>query len=511
MHFTMNKLYILFALVLSFSFRPALAQDTDTKNKTLFDQTVDKVNFRTIEFVYDRKFPRKKFPAAHNDFKARKTFDDFEGNAAFKKLFMNYNDVSEKFKKKFGNGRNDLASFEKGLGDILINKDFEFFISSLNKDDKIQLIKSLQQINKKGIAQFVDASGKPRGFFSSDSVIDESEDPIAKPGQPKTQPATVEAGADSNQVMINTEASPEDVFAEKTPQRDWLTWISLLLSLGALGLAASLKFKDVPGLRSFMANNYQKRSEGGIAVIKPQTKAETTATPDPAVAKQLGNLTREVEGLYAQMDELLHKNAVLEQKLAGSHPKPFDLPKTAYFEPETEPNRPAETVVKTPEKPEVKPVQPETTKPAEELSKPQPMAFAQPETKTTESSATFTGTGNLISENETEEQTPESTFYLGKPEQQGFFWNDDLRRSFIPTQSFYELTFSDSNSRKATFRFVTDPAQQKLALENPELYLYPVCDLQGEGTKIETETPGVLVFNADQWVLVKKASLRVVS
>ena len=33
----------------------------------------------------------------------------------------------KKFKKKFGNGRYDLAEFEKGLGDILINKDFEFF------------------------------------------------------------------------------------------------------------------------------------------------------------------------------------------------------------------------------------------------------------------------------------------------------------------------------------------------------------------------------------------------
>src|SRR5688572_22239713 len=187
----MNKIYVLFALFLALTVRLASAQDVNDKNKVLFDQTVDKVNFRTIEFVYDRKYPRKKFPVGQSDFKTRKTFDDFEGNAAFKKLFLNYNDVSEKFKKKFGNGRSDLASFEKGLSDILINKDFEYFISSLNKDDKIQLIKSLQQINKKGIAQFVDASGKPRGMFASDSVIEESSDPIAKPGQPKENAESV--------------------------------------------------------------------------------------------------------------------------------------------------------------------------------------------------------------------------------------------------------------------------------------------------------------------------------
>src|SRR6186713_1274581 len=130
----MNKLFALFAFILFLTTGLVSAQDIDQKNKALFDQTVDKLNFRTIEYVYDRKYPRKKFPVTQADFKTRKTFDDFEGNASFKKLFLNYNDVSEKFKKKFGNGRSDLASFEKGLNDILINKDFEFFISSLTKD-----------------------------------------------------------------------------------------------------------------------------------------------------------------------------------------------------------------------------------------------------------------------------------------------------------------------------------------------------------------------------------------
>ena len=100
----MQKLLFLFSVLTIFSLNGISVQaqtDIDKRNKTLFDQTVDKVNFRTIEYVYDRKFPRKKFPANMTDFKTRKTFDDFEGNAAFKKLFMNYNDVSEKFKNKY--------------------------------------------------------------------------------------------------------------------------------------------------------------------------------------------------------------------------------------------------------------------------------------------------------------------------------------------------------------------------------------------------------------------------
>lgn len=444
------------------------------KNKTLFDQTVEKLNFRTIEFVYDRKFPRKKFPVSQTDFKTRKTFDDFEGNAAFKKLFMNYNDVSEKFKSKFGKGKTDLASFEKGLADILINKDFEFFISSLNKDDKVQLIKSLQQINKKGIAQYLDASGKPRGFFSSDSVIEESADPIVK----TNQPAIEKVAATADQAVINADATPEEVFQEKTPRRDWLTWLTLVVALAALATAASVKAKDVPSLRSFMANNYQRKGEVGI-VTKPLTKTEESA--DPAIMKQLGNLTREVEGLYAQMDELLHKNTVLEQKLANKHPKPFDLPKTTYFEPQTET---AETNSATTPTGTNSPV----TFPAE------PAAYDLTETAPIENVAT-------------------DEFYLGKPDKLGFFWDHELTENQVPEQSLYKISFSGSDHRKGNFEVVTDASQQRLALENRDNYLKPVCEILEEnpnGSRIETETPGTVILNDDQWVLVKKAKIRIV-
>lgn len=501
----MNKLLLLFTFF-TLLVQSASSQGTNIneKNKALFDQTVDKVNFRTIEFVYDRKYPRKKFPATHHDFRTRKTFDDFEGNAKFKQLFMNYNDVSEKFKSKFGKGKYDLATFEKALGDILINKDFEFFISSLTKDDKIQLIRSLQQINKKGIAQFVDAAGKPRGFFASDSVIEESSDPIVKN---KPAAGNTAAVADTNAAVINTDATPEEVFQEKTPRRDWLTWLSLALALGAFALAASAKFKDIPGLKAFVGNNYQKRDGAQPVKAAIVTPAQTSA-PDPALKKQLDNLTREVEGLYAQMDELLHKNTVLEQKLAGNHPKPFDLPKKAYFEPEIEVAQP------------VKPAAPE---PVIETPPTTPEAG---ETKTTEAEivknnsdstvyVAATAASEAVTEPTNEESSaqPALTYFLSKPDRHGFFWNDELNRSFAPGRSLFALTLNDNNQKKGQFEFVENPVQQKLALENPELYLLPVCEIEGDpamGTRLQTETPGTIVLNGDQWVLVKKARVRVV-
>ncbi|KAA9345789.1 hypothetical protein [Adhaeribacter soli] len=507
----MNKLVLLFTfLTLLVNTASAQDQNINEKNKALFDQTVDKVNFRTIEFVYDRKYPRKKFPPTQADFKSRKTFDDFEGNAKFKTLFLNYNDVSERFKNKFGKGKHDLATFEKGLNDILINKDFEFFISSLTKDDKIQLIRSLQQINKKGIAQFVDAAGKPRGIFASDSVIPESADPIVKKKNARTTTVAGDAAADSSQAVINTDATPEEVFQENKPRRDWLSWMSLLFSLGALALAASTKFKDIPGLRSFVVNNYQKRDGSQPVKAAIVTPAQSGA-PDPATKKQLDNLTREVEGLYAQMDELLHKNAVLEQKLASTHPKPYDLPKTAFLEPEVkvaEPVAKAAGVTAISER-----NTPATNYPEVETEDELDNDEEDSRAYASHSLAVGTSGDEAPEEFSADIDNAAVTYFLSKPDRHGFFWNDELNRSFVPGRSLFTLELSESNQKKGQFEFVDNPAQQKLALENPELYLLPVCEIEGDltsGTRLQNDTPGTIVLNGDQWVLVKKARVRVV-
>src|SRR5690606_27623274 len=145
-----------------------------------------------------------------------------------------------------------------------------------------------------------------------------------------------EAAADSVQPLINTAATPEEVFQEKTPRRDWITWLALVLGGTALAFAISAKLKDLPELRSYVNRSLQHKTDGPV-VSKVAIATPVENAMDPALKKQLENLTREVEGLYAQMDELLHKNLILEEKLAGKNPKPFEVPQTAYFEPETEP------------------------------------------------------------------------------------------------------------------------------------------------------------------------------
>ncbi len=58
----------------------ARAQTPAQANKQLFDRTVDELNFRTFEAVYDRHFPRQKYPATLRTAAARKQFAQFEGN-----------------------------------------------------------------------------------------------------------------------------------------------------------------------------------------------------------------------------------------------------------------------------------------------------------------------------------------------------------------------------------------------------------------------------------------------
>ncbi len=97
-----------------------------------------------MEFVYDKSFTRRKFPVTLRTYQARREFDDFNNNADLKRLFMNYNDASERFKGRFGKDRRDLAEFEKQLNSVLIDKNFEFFIRVLPRHKRTHFISSAE-------------------------------------------------------------------------------------------------------------------------------------------------------------------------------------------------------------------------------------------------------------------------------------------------------------------------------------------------------------------------------
>src|SRR5688500_646715 len=130
----------LFVLLLLLG-RLAHAQTPAEANKRLFDKTIDELNFRTMETVYDKSFTRGKFPITLRTAAARRSFDEFGNNAALKQLFMNYNGIAERYKNRYGNGPNTLAEFEKQLNSVLLDKNFEFFIHNLPRDERVALIR----------------------------------------------------------------------------------------------------------------------------------------------------------------------------------------------------------------------------------------------------------------------------------------------------------------------------------------------------------------------------------
>ena len=140
----MRQFLLLLLLIL-----PSLARAAETPaqaNKRLFDATVDELNFRTFETVYDKSFARGKYPVTLRTAQARKAFGQFGDNKPLKQLFENYNAIAERYKNRFGNGSLALAEFERQLNNILLDKNFEFFIRSLPRDERVALIRDISLI-----------------------------------------------------------------------------------------------------------------------------------------------------------------------------------------------------------------------------------------------------------------------------------------------------------------------------------------------------------------------------
>ncbi|GGF13717.1 hypothetical protein [Hymenobacter cavernae] len=215
-------------------------------NKRLFDRMVDEINFRTMETVYDKTFTRNKFPVTLRSHQARKSFDGFQGNADLKKLFLNYNDVSEKFKNRFGKGRTDLVEFEKQLKSIVLDKNFEFFIRVLPRDERVALIHSLQRVIQQGTAQFNASEDPAPDELAADGAAVPPADAEVEP--PAT--ASVEEPVPQPEGEI-IPARPTTVRAVDVPVRhDWVDYFTLLLA-GASTLALlHLLFNVLPDLRT---------------------------------------------------------------------------------------------------------------------------------------------------------------------------------------------------------------------------------------------------------------------
>ncbi|HEX8429396.1 hypothetical protein [Hymenobacter sp.] len=222
----------------------AQTESAAAANKRLFDRTVDELNFRTMETVYDKSFTRRKFPVSLRTAKARKDFNDFDGRTDLQTLFQNYNGVSERYKNRFGRGRTDLAEFEKQLRSIVVDKNFEFFVRVLPRDERVSLIRSLERFIQQSAAQF---------NASEDAAPDElAADGAAVPPADIDAPLTTtpEDAAPAAQATPASTTSTSPRSLDKAVQHDWVDYLTLMLSGASVLLLLFLVTSVLPDMRT---------------------------------------------------------------------------------------------------------------------------------------------------------------------------------------------------------------------------------------------------------------------
>ena len=200
-----------------------------------------------METVYDKSFTRAKFPASLRTAKARREFDTFFGRDDLKKLFRNYNGVSERFKSQFGKGRTDLMEFEKQLNSILVDRNFEFFIRVLPREERVSLVRNLQRIIKQGAAQFnASQDPAPEEVAADGAAVPPADGPTTALDAPATVAEDPQPQPEAALTTSYAGPRPLDV----APRHDWMDYLSLMLSSGSFLLLLYLTVSVLPALRS---------------------------------------------------------------------------------------------------------------------------------------------------------------------------------------------------------------------------------------------------------------------
>ena len=235
-----KQVFLVLLLVLA---RIAHAETPAQANKRLFDKTIDELNFRTMETVYDKSFTRGKFPLTLRSAAARREFNGFGDNAGLKQLFLNYNGIAERYKNRYGTGPNTLPEFEKQLKLVLLDKNFEFFIHNLPRDERVALVRAEQRLIQQATAQF-NASGAPEEVAAvppADADA-QAEAPVAAPLTTHDE-ATPAVARNDEQPLTNASAP-----TKLAGSHDWLDYLTLLLSLTSVLLLFYLITNVLPSL-----------------------------------------------------------------------------------------------------------------------------------------------------------------------------------------------------------------------------------------------------------------------
>jgi hypothetical protein len=270
---------LLFIPFLSFAQGETPAQ----ANKKLFDRTIDELNFRTFETVYDKHFTRQKFPAGLRTAAARRDFNSFEGNAELQKLFLNYNGVAERYKNRFGGGQLSQAEFEKQLNSVVRDRNFEFFIRGLPRDERSALIRTEERVIKQAVARF-NASGETAANVPA--ATEEPEPAVAS--APLTTNGPAPAAEPATESPAPTAAEPElrapAGEAAPTGGPGWVGYLTLLSSLGTLGLLGFGLLSVLPELRRLQRRVRELEAQAANQATYTEPDADDYA-PEPTEAK----------------------------------------------------------------------------------------------------------------------------------------------------------------------------------------------------------------------------------
>lgn len=306
---------VLALLLLAFR---SLADARTDANKALFDRTVERINFKTMESVYDAKFARRKLPASLNSRIARRDFKEFEGDAGFGKVFHNYNDEAEKYKNRFGpdHGPTTLTTFEKALRGILIDVNFEFFLARAvkSRDDRQAIVKRLEGIIKEAVVQYNASGEAPRTEPRPDDLSGAADDAPADT-TPETAGGDAQVNALNQAAPENPDAAPAGAPAEtaasgETASSPWGT-LALVLALAAAGGVAYLLFVVVPSLRAQVA------SAAPVEPVAPAAPVVDDHLPATyAQEAQARSIALRFELLADELDETKARVHELEIRLA---------------------------------------------------------------------------------------------------------------------------------------------------------------------------------------------------
>ena len=271
------------------------AQTPAAANKQLFDRTIDELNFRTFETVYDKHFTRQKYPESLRTAAARQQFTNFGDNAELQKLFQNYNGVAERYKARFGNGPLTLAEFEKQLSGVLRDRNFEFFIRGLPRDEKSSLIRNEQRVIKQAAARF-NASATP----AAQPAAAQPEEPLAAPAPlttngpaPGDEAAPATSGEEPAARPLRRALADDAPTPPASPGPGWVGYGTLLLSLGSFSVLLFGLFSLLPELRRLRRRVRTLEAEQTYYSPTPDEAADPAAyPPTPPAEREPGFFSR---------------------------------------------------------------------------------------------------------------------------------------------------------------------------------------------------------------------------